>query len=115
MTRLLESLGRREQRRVRREFPCTLLVGGSRHRGLVQDVSARGLFVQTPSELPLGADAIVAFRTPEGRRFVLEASVPRRRQAALSIGSNLPGGVGLLIQGPTTAYLRWVEGLRAGD
>jgi hypothetical protein len=115
MTRLLELLGRRDKRRVRQEFPCTLLVHGSRHRGLVQDVSAGGLFVETPIELPLGADAIVSFRTPEGRRFVLEASVPRRRQTALSVRSNSSGGVGLRIQDPTEAYLRWVEGLIAED
>jgi hypothetical protein len=115
MTRLLESLGHREQRRVRQQLPCTLQVDGSRHRGVVEDVSAGGLFVQISGELPLGTDAIVAFRTPEGRRFVLEASVPRRRSTALSIGTNRPGGVGLHVHQPNAAYLRWVEGLIAED
>jgi hypothetical protein len=115
MTRLVESLERRDQPRVRRELPCALLVEGRRHRGFVQDISAWGLFVQTPGELPPGADAIVDFRTPEGRRFVLEASVPHRRQVSLSLASLGARGVGLHIQDPPAAYLRWVEGLSTDE
>ena len=69
MTQLVESLERRVQPRMRQELPCVLLVEGCRHRGMVRDISAWGLFVQTPGELPRAADAIVAFRTPEGKRF----------------------------------------------
>ncbi len=96
MRQMLESLERRDQPRVRQEFPCSLLIGGRRHRGFVQDLSVRGLFVQTPGELPPGADAIVAFRTPEGRRFVLETSVPHRRHVSLSLASLGARGVGLV-------------------
>ena len=66
-------------------------------------------------ELPPGADAIVAFRTPEGRRFVLETSVPHRRQVSLSLASLGARGVGLHIQDPPAAYLGWVEGLSTDE
>jgi hypothetical protein len=109
MARFLEVLERREQQRVRREFPCALLVEGCRYRGLVRDLSAQGLYVQTPGELPEGADAIVTLHTPEGKRFILETSVPYRRQLSHSLAALSVGGVGMHIQEPCAAYLRWVE------
>jgi hypothetical protein len=115
MTQLLESLERRDQKRLRRELACVLLVDGCRHRGLVRDISAWGLFVETPGELPQGSDVVVAFRTPERERFVLEASVPHRRQASRSLTSHSADGVGLCIQDPPAAYRRWVEGSSADE
>ena len=110
----MESLERRNQPRLRRELPCTLLVEGRRHRGLVRDISALGLFVETPDPVPPGADVIVELRIPEGRRFVLETSVPYRRPVSQSLASHTTGGVGLHIQDPSRAYLRWVEAVGAG-
>jgi hypothetical protein len=115
MGRLMESLERRNQPRVRRELPCTLLVEGRRQRGLVRDISAWGLYVQTPAPVPSGADVIVELRIPEGRRFVLEASVPYRRPVSHSLASHSTEGVGLHIQDPSRAYRRWVEGVGAGE
>ena len=115
MGRLMESLERRNQPRLRRELPCTLLVEGRRHRGLVRDISALGLFVQTPEPVPPGADVIIEFRVPEGRRFVLEAKAPHRRPVSHSLASHSTEGVGLHIQDPPAAYLRWVEGLSTDE
>jgi hypothetical protein len=115
MAQFVESLERRDQPRIRRELPCTLQVEERRLRGLVRDVSAWGLFVQTPGDLPPGSDAIVAFRTPEGQRFVLETSVPYRRQVSHSLAALSAGGVGLRIQDPPAVYLRWVEGVSADE
>jgi len=115
MTRFVESLERRDRPRVRLELPCALQIEGRRHRGLVRDISARGLFVQTPGELPPGANAIIAFRTPDGRRFVLETSVPHRQQVSNSLASLDVGGVGLRIEDPPSAYLRWFEGVSSEE
>jgi hypothetical protein len=110
MRRLPEALERRDQRRLWRQLPCKLLVDGRCRRGIVRDLSARGLFVKTREELPPGADVIVAFRVPEGPRFVLEAAAPRRDRVSLSLSRLTADGVGLRIEDPPTAYLRWVEG-----
>jgi len=115
MGRLMESLERRDQPRVRWELPCTLRVEGRRHRGLVRDISALGLFVETPDPVPPGADVIVEFRVPEGRRFVLEAKTPHRRPVSHSLASHSTEGVGLHIQDPSRAYRRWVEDVGAGE
>jgi hypothetical protein len=115
MGRLMESMERRDQPRVRRELPCTLLVEGRRHRGLVRDISAWGLFVQTPDPVPPGADVIVELRIPEGRNFVLEAKAPYRRPVSQSLASHSSEGVGLHIQDPSRAYRRWVESVGAGE
>lgn len=109
MGRFTEAFERRDQPRLRRELSCSLLIEGRRHRGLVRDISGWGLFVQTPGELPPGSDAIVAFRTPEGRRFVLEATVPHRRALSHSTAALSDGGVGLHLQDPPMTYRRWVE------
>ena len=87
MGRLMESMERRDQPRVRWELPCTLRVEGRRHRGLVRDVSALGLFVETPDPVAPGADIIVEFKIPEGRRFVLEAKAPYRRPVSHSLAA----------------------------
>lgn len=112
MARLVEALERRAQQRIRQELPCVLLAGGCRYRGLVQDLSARGLYVHTTGDFPAGVDAIVSFRTPQGRRFTLEASVPHRRQLSPNLALVGAGGVGLHIQDPCSSYLEWLEGVR---
>jgi hypothetical protein len=109
MAQFADWLERRDQPRTRRELPCTLLVEERRHRGLVRDVSTGGLYVQTPGDLSPGSDAIVSFRTSDGQRFVLEASVPYRRAVSHSLAAHSPGGVGLRIQAPPAGYRRWVE------
>jgi hypothetical protein len=115
MARFTEALERRDQPRLRSELACNLLVDGVRHRGLVRDISGWGLFVQTPGELLPGSETIVAFRTPEGHRFVLEATVPHRRGLSNSTVTHCHGGVGLHIQDPPASYRRWVEELCAEE
>ena len=109
MRRLAESLERRAHPRTGRELHCKLLVNGFRYRGIVRNFSAKGLFLETPGELHRGACAIVSFRAPEGRRFVLEATVPHQRPVSQSLVSHTSGGFGLRIQDPPTAYLHWVD------
>jgi hypothetical protein len=107
--RFIPELDRRETRRVRRRIPCAVMVDGGRHSGVVQDLSARGLFVEIQATLPLGTAAVVAFQTTEGARFVLEACVPNQRHIPHSLKRLVPGGVGLRLVAPPAAYQRWVE------
>jgi hypothetical protein len=109
MKQLVEALERRGHPRVQRRLPCTLLVDGCVHRSSLWDLSAGGFFVATGAELHPGAGGVVAFDTPEGERFVLEVSVPHERRIARSLAGLLGSGVGLCVEGPPPAYLRWVE------
>jgi hypothetical protein len=71
--------------------------------------------VETPGAAPAGADVIVTLRTPEGRRFVLETSVPYRSQPSQSLAFLSSEGIGLRIQDPSKAYRRWVEDVSASE
>ena len=115
MRRMVEALERRDHPRVRRRLPCSLLIDGCGHRGAVADLSPHGFFVETSAELPRGAGAIIAFSTPEGRRFVLEASVPHHRPVSRSLATLVPHGVGLRVVDPPADYLRWVGGHGEGS
>jgi len=109
MKQLVDPLERREHPRVLRRLPCTLLVDGHVHRGSVWDLSTHGFYVETGAELQPRSGAVVAFDTPDGERFVLEASAPHKRPVAHSLADLLPGGVSLRIEDPPQAYQRWVE------
>ena len=41
-----------KRRRIKERIPCTLMVNGGRHPGVVQNLSAQGLFVETHAALP---------------------------------------------------------------
>ena len=105
-----KTIERRDHLRMRWRLPCALLVEGQRHDGIVRELSTGGLFVETEAKLSLGTEAIVAFDTPDGKRFVLEASVPHSRTVPQSLCSVMPGGVGMRVDDPPRTFLAWVEG-----
>ncbi|HME72910.1 MAG TPA: PilZ domain-containing protein [Myxococcota bacterium] len=107
--RFIPELDRRETRRIKQRIPCEVMVNGGRHSGVVQNLSAQGLFVEIHAALALGTAAVVAFHTTAGERFVLEASVPNRRHIPHSLKLLAAGGVGLRLVAPPEAYRRWVE------
>lgn len=108
--RFIPELDRREARRIKQQIPCSVIVNGGRHSGVVQNLSAQGLFVEFHAALGLGTSAVVAFHTSAGEHFVLEASVPNRRQIPHSLKLLSADGVGLRLVAPPAAYRRWVEG-----
>jgi hypothetical protein len=113
MKRLVEALERRSHPRVEWHLPCKLLVDGGVHRGSLWNISVGGFFVTTGAGLHPGAGAVIAFDTPEGGRFVLEVSVLHKRRVSRSLTDLLPVGLGLHVEEPPPAYLRWVEVFQA--
>lgn len=111
--RFIPELDRREGRRIKERIPCTLMVDGGRHPGVVQNLSVQGLFVETHAALLLGSAAVVTFRTTGGEQFVLEVSVPNRRHISHSLKLLATGGVGLRLVEPPAAYRRWLEDANA--
>ncbi|HKE10821.1 MAG TPA: PilZ domain-containing protein, partial [Myxococcota bacterium] len=60
--RFIPELDRRETVRITHRVPCSVMVNGDRHSGVVRDLSARGLFVEIPATLAVGTAAVVAFQ-----------------------------------------------------
>ena len=108
MRQFLESLERRDEFRVKRQLPCTLLANGRIGRGIVRSVSAGGLFVENRDELP-GTDFVVTFQGREAPHFVLETFSAYRSGVSLGLSHLLSSGIGLRIQNPPSDYLLWVE------
>jgi len=110
MRRLDEAFERREEIRVSRRLPCALLVAGRRYEGVVSEVSAASLLVQTETELPRGTGVVLSLSLPEGAPLVLEAFVRNRRPLARSLtGATAPATV-LRVEDPPAVWLRWVDG-----
>ena len=113
MKQLLERLERRDHLRLKWQLPCKLLADGRCGRGIVRSVSSRGLFVENRDELT-GTDFVIAFRGPQAPPFILEAYAAYRSHVALGLSHLLSPGIGLRIQNPPPAYLRWVEHVNSG-
>jgi hypothetical protein len=114
MAWLSEAFERRDHPRVRRQLPCRVLVSGQCRQGVLRDLSAGGVCVETQGELPAGEPVVVAFNSPQGRRFVLEGSARRSRMAPLSLAQLAAGELALSLQDPPPSYLRWLEGPHRG-
>jgi hypothetical protein len=110
MRRLDEAFERREQIRVSRRLSCALLVSGRRHEGLVREVSADSLLVQTEAELAQGTGVVLSLSLPEGAPLVLEASVRERRPLARSLAAATAPATVLWVEEPPASWLRWVDG-----
>jgi hypothetical protein len=105
---MVEDLERRDEARLRRALACKLLVDGQARQGVLRDLSAQGAFVELHEDLPPGAGVILAFGTPEGPRFVLEATARRGSPVAHSLRDHASRGVGLRLHEPPPEYLHWV-------
>jgi hypothetical protein len=101
--------------RVKRRLTCALRHGGKHYNGIVLDLSATGLFVQT-SASPGPGDALeLELQPPDGRgALVLQGVAARRRTVPLQMRSVAHGGVGVrLTAAPETYFNLVAELLRA--
>jgi hypothetical protein len=109
MNQLVEELERRDFPRVKRQMPCSLLIGGRCHEATVRDLSAYGFFVETDVEIRRGIGVIVTVSGPDGERFLLETYAPREPALSRHTPYMIQSGVGLQVEDPPDCYLRWVE------
>jgi hypothetical protein len=105
----VEELERRAHPRVRRQLPCRVQVAGRWQTGILRDLSAGGVRVETAGGLPPGATVVVALDSPRGERIVLEGSARRSRQAPHSLAQLVTGETALRLDDPPTGYVRWLE------
>lgn len=99
--------------RIRRRVTCELLLGGRAYRGIVLDLSATGIFVQTEATPAPGACVRVRFHRQDRQELEVEATVARRQAVPRELASVARSGLGLRVERPPAAYfeLLGVEGV----
>ena len=109
MQRWTEELERRDAIRTRQKLACEVWLGAVRHKGVLEQVSARSVLVRL-NELPRSAEeARVRFATPDGAVIALRTIPEQARVAPHGIRALLPPCVVMHVVEPPDAYLRWVD------
>lgn len=100
---------RRKERRIKRRMSCEVYDGDRRYRGLVRDVSPRGLFVQMQTAPPFGTRVDVRLRIEREEPIDLKAVVRRERRVPARLASIAPAGIGLRISSAPAIYYELLQ------
>src|SRR5262245_3481332 len=96
-------MNRRGSQRIRRRIPCAFEYEGHAYNGIVVDLSADGLFLQTDTAIEPGSELSLELRSsPE---VSVRGQVVRRRFTPAVLSSLIRRGVGLrLVHAPPAYY-----------
>jgi len=95
--------------RSKKRISCDLLIEGSRYKGIVLDVSATGLFVQTNVKPAPGVPVEVTLTlSNQSDPVVLDARVARKKAVPAALLTAAGGGVGLAIEKAPKTYLDFI-------
>jgi hypothetical protein len=98
-------MDRRRNDRSKKRMGCTLWVEGARFSGIVLDMSASGLFVQSSANVVPGTPVQIELNGLPGKdSIVLQAHVARRKVVPARLKSVAQGGVGVRIAQAPEAY-----------
>ncbi len=105
--------------RIAKRIPCTVNVGQRRYSGLVLNVSAGGLFIQTKADAQRGSAVGLELGVPgEDRRIPLSGTVAWRKSMPGQLRPLEGGGVGVRIDHADQRYYgalaRWMR-VEVGD
>jgi len=102
--------------RFRKRIPCKVRRSRSTFSGLVVDVSATGLFVQTSAAAMAGDEIDITLSGREQEPAItVNAQVVWRRQVPYQLRSMVEGGLGLKIRyAPEQYYAILAEAARSG-
>jgi Tfp pilus assembly protein PilZ len=104
-------MDRRGQRRIKRRIPCEISFGGTSFRGIVLDISAGGMFIQTSAALQGQEEIEVVFpATEEQPRIVVRARVARKKQVPARLVTVTRPGLGVQILEAPPNYERMLDG-----
>ncbi|TDJ15265.1 MAG: hypothetical protein E2O69_12320 [Deltaproteobacteria bacterium] len=110
------SVDRRRAERTRRRMACSLWVGQRRHTGIVLDISATGLFIQTSASPPPNSVVELELSMPgESEVVLVRAVVARRKAVPPRLITVAHGGLGLRIENAPEAYFTLVASLQDPD
>jgi Tfp pilus assembly protein PilZ len=103
-------------KRHRWRLACEIVSDGRSQRAIVLDMSQTGVFVQTGTRLPPGADVEVrVLLTDAAEPISLRAKVARNKQVPPQLTSVARGGVGLKIIDAPAAYYATITALEGTD
>ena len=98
--------------RKRRQMPCTLMLDGRNHGGLILDVSPGGLYIQSSAKIKPGDQFEIQMTIPgvEGRHQ-LQVEVVRKVVVPAMLLKVAHGGVGVRIINAPEAYYQFMDDL----
>jgi hypothetical protein len=85
---------RRVFTRLPYRIPCEFSYGGAKLAGIVTDISARGIFVETSNRIPTGTELCLVLRDPRGS-FEVTGQVMRERRSHRSARHVRASGLGI--------------------
>ncbi len=95
---------------------CEINVNGARYSGIVLDISATGLFVQTNVKPSPGSVATLRLSLPgEKEPVAMKARVARKKMVPPQLLAVAGGGVGFAITEPAEVYLDFVAQVSPED
>ena len=109
-------MNRRRLPRTKMRIACTLHLEESLHSGMVLDISAGGLFIQTNASPAPGIPVRVELRVPElPEPIEMQATVARKRIVPPRLRALLKGGVGIHLENPPEEFYAMVAKLQAPE
>jgi hypothetical protein len=102
---------RRRFARTRHRVSCEFELAGRRHTGIVGNISARGLFVQSAALPPDGTELELVLRQAGGTAIALRGCVVRLSRPNRTAAAVVPVGFGLQITSAPEAYFALLLGL----
>jgi hypothetical protein len=107
---------KRSAPRTKKRMSCEINVDDARHSGIVLDISATGLFVQTNVKPSPGIVATLRLSLPGQKEPVaMKARVARKKMVPPQLLAVAGGGVGFAITEPAEAYLDFVAQMSPED
>ncbi len=98
--------------RKRRQMPCTLMLDGRHHGGLILDVSPGGLYIQSSAKIKPGDQLEIQMTIPGLEdRLRLQVEVVRKIVVPARLLKIAHGGVGVRIINAPEAYYQFMDDL----
>ena len=100
---------RREKRQFKREkyrLSCEFRHEGRSHSGIVGDIAARGLFVNSSVKPAEGAEIELTMRDPSLGEIVVRGHVARLQRTHRSVAVVTPAGFGLMVDHAPEAFFQ---------
>jgi hypothetical protein len=104
---------RRAFTRLPYRIPCEFTYAGAKLAGIVTDISARGIFVETTNRIPLGTELRFVLRDPRGS-FELVGRVMRERRSHRSARHIRASGLGIQLDVIPEPFFRLLVELGLG-